>query len=194
MELKMEKIIEEVKDKDKNIMSMATDLSQRVGNMENDALQFRRGINRTMVEFADSFSEEKNKSLIPIVGFNVHLSSTKTVNRGDKVVFDTVITNQGEGYDSFTGIFTAPHTGLYFFSAHDCYEGNKAAYYAIYQESKQLTGSTQRDFNNEYSCSSVSTIAMVNKAERVWVQCTSTSVFYNDSSRWNAFSGSLLNK
>jgi dihydroorotate dehydrogenase len=61
MEIKMEKIIEEVKDKEKDIITVATNLSQRVGNMENDALQFRRGINRTMVEFADSFSEEKSK-------------------------------------------------------------------------------------------------------------------------------------
>ncbi|XP_060591449.1 complement C1q-like protein 4 isoform X1 [Ruditapes philippinarum] len=201
MEMKMEKIIEEVKDKEKNIMSVATNLSQRVGNMENDAIQFQRGINRTMVEFADSYSEEKrklsdlaDKSFIPIVGFNARLSSTKTVNGENKVIFDTVITNQGEGYDSSTGIFTAPYTGLYFFSAHVCNNGKSGVHYAIYQEGTQLTSSTQYDNNNVHSCSSVSTIAMVNKAERVWVQTLYTSVFVSDSFRWNAFSGSLLNK
>ncbi|XP_060591451.1 uncharacterized protein LOC132746352 isoform X3 [Ruditapes philippinarum] len=150
MEMKMEKIIEEVKDKEKNIMSVATNLSQRVGNMENDAIQFQRGINRTMVEFADSYSEEKrklsdlaDKSLIPIVRFNARLSSTKSVNTGNKVVFDTVITNQGVGYDKSTGIFTAPYTGLYFFSAHVCNKANAGAYYAIVHESKQLTSNKQ---------------------------------------------------
>jgi hypothetical protein len=66
--------------------------------------------------------------------------------------------------------------------------------YAIYQEGTQLTRSTQYDNNSVYSCSSVSTIAMVNKAERVWVQTLYTAVFYTDGYRLNAFSGSLLNK
>jgi hypothetical protein len=40
----------------------------------------------------------------------------------------------------------------------------------------------------------VSTIVWVNKADRVWVQASLTSVFYYDDYKWNAFSGSLLNK
>jgi hypothetical protein len=61
MEIKMEKIKEEVKDKEKEVMTIATDVSQRVGNMEVDAIQIQRDINRTIVEFADSFSQEKSK-------------------------------------------------------------------------------------------------------------------------------------
>ncbi|XP_060591450.1 uncharacterized protein LOC132746352 isoform X2 [Ruditapes philippinarum] len=151
MEMKMERIIEEVKEvKEKDVMSVATNLSQRVGKIENDVIQFQSVINRTMIEFADSLSQEKNKlsdladkSLIPIVRFNARLSSTKSVNTGNKVVFDTVITNQGVGYDKSTGIFTAPYTGLYFFSAHVCNKANAGAYYAIVHESKQLTSNKQ---------------------------------------------------
>jgi hypothetical protein len=134
-----------------------------------------------------------DKSLLPIVGFNARLSLTKTVNTGNKVVYDTVITNQGEGYDSVTGLFTAPLTGLYFFTAHACNQGNLDVKYAIYQEGTLTTKSIQYD-NGCYSCSSVSTIAMVNKAERVWVQSLDTSVYYSDSFRWNTFAGSLLNR
>ncbi|XP_060606828.1 C1q-related factor-like isoform X4 [Ruditapes philippinarum] len=192
MEMKMEKIIEEVKDKEKEVMTIATDMSQRVGNMENNAIQFQLDVNQTMIGLSDNFKEETDKSLLPIVGFNARLSSTKTVNTGNKVVYDTVITNQGEGYDSVTGVFTAPHTGLYFFTAHVCNQGNKDVQYAIYQEGTLITTSTQYDNGGVYSCSSVSTIAMVNKAERVWVQSLDTSVYYVDSRRWNTFAGSLL--
>ncbi|XP_060606797.1 uncharacterized protein LOC132759080 isoform X2 [Ruditapes philippinarum] len=288
MEMKMEKIIEEVKDKEKDYMSVATNLSQRVGNIENDAIQYQRGINRKMVEFADNFSQSKLSDLADfadlkiqhdeqiksiavlkeananqetelkklrqeingesseikliniknrkqeidiiglkqkisttsseintvnrkqdtdrnklrqeiaaikeIVGFSAHLSST--VNTTARVVFNTVITNQGKGYDSSTGIFTAPYTGLYFFSAHVCNQGNNDVYYGIYQNGTWLTKSIQSsDVTREHSCSSVSTIAMVNKTGEVWVQplSLSHSVFYNDKG-WNAFSGSLLNK
>ncbi|XP_060606814.1 C1q-related factor-like isoform X2 [Ruditapes philippinarum] len=199
MEMKMEKIIEEVNNKEKDVMTIATDVSQRVGNVENNAIQFQHDVNQTMIELSDNFKEETaklktlaDKSLLPIVGFNARLSSTKTVNTGNKVVYDTVITNQGEGYDSVTGVFTAPHTGLYFFTAHVCNQGNKDVQYAIYQEGTLITTSTQYDNGGVYSCSSVSTIAMVNKAERVWVQSLDTSVYYVDSRRWNTFAGSLL--
>ncbi|XP_060606791.1 heavy metal-binding protein HIP-like isoform X1 [Ruditapes philippinarum] len=292
MEMKMEKIIEEVKDKEKDYMSVATNLSQRVGNIENDAIQYQRGINRKMVEFADNFSQSKlsdladfadlkiqhdeqiksiavlkeananqetelkklrqeingesseikliniknrkqeidiiglkqkisttsseintvnrkqdtdrnklrqeiaaikDKSLLPIVGFNARLSSTKTVSQGDKVVFEIVMINKGEGYDNSTGIFTAPYTGLYFFSVHVCSGTGSYVSYAIYQDGSQLTRSSQYD-NYVYSCSSVSTIAIVNKDEQVWVQIEETSLFFTDVIRSNTFSGYLLNK
>ncbi|XP_060591453.1 collagen alpha-2(VIII) chain-like isoform X1 [Ruditapes philippinarum] len=134
----------------------------------------------------------KDKSLIPIVGFNARLSSIGTVTARGRVVFDTVITNQGEGYNISTGIFTSPYTGLYFFSVQLCKERNNVTYYDIRQEDILLTKSTEYDDNGAYSCSSVSTIAMVNKTEKVWVH--SYSEFYNDYYGWNTFSGSLLNK
>ncbi|XP_060591446.1 complement C1q tumor necrosis factor-related protein 7-like [Ruditapes philippinarum] len=132
-----------------------------------------------------------DKSLLPIVGFNARLSSNETDKRLRKVIFDTVITNQGEGYDNSTGEFTAPYTGLYFFSVQFCYEGN--AIYEIYQERTRLTSSLKLD--SDTSCSSVSTIAMVNKAEQVWVQTHLESInSINEHYGWNTFSGSLLNK
>ncbi|XP_060591454.1 complement C1q subcomponent subunit A-like isoform X2 [Ruditapes philippinarum] len=115
-----------------------------------------------------------------------------TVTARGRVVFDTVITNQGEGYNISTGIFTSPYTGLYFFSVQLCKERNNVTYYDIRQEDILLTKSTEYDDNGAYSCSSVSTIAMVNKTEKVWVH--SYSEFYNDYYGWNTFSGSLLNK
>ncbi|KAJ8312037.1 hypothetical protein KUTeg_009410 [Tegillarca granosa] len=51
------------------------------------------------------------------VAFSASLSHDITNNniRNYKIVFDKIITNIGDGYDSNTGIFTVPYEGLYLF-------------------------------------------------------------------------------
>lgn len=51
-----------------------------------------------------------------ILGFSAVLESSKTFLKGEKVTFDKVLTNIGDGYDPNTGMFTASTTGLYQFS------------------------------------------------------------------------------
>ena len=41
------------------------------------------------------------------------MSNYVTYNDGDKVIFDNVTSNVGNGYDNVTGIFTVPHNGSY---------------------------------------------------------------------------------
>ena len=45
--------------------------------------------------------------------FSVQLSSQTTFNNNQKVIFDNVISNVGNGYNNVTGIFTVPHNGSY---------------------------------------------------------------------------------
>lgn len=51
------------------------------------------------------------------VGFTACLSTSGDVfHQGDQtIIFDKVFTNVGQGYNSHTGIFTAPRRGLYVF-------------------------------------------------------------------------------
>ena len=51
--------------------------------------------------------------LLPDVIFSVQLSSQTTFNNNQKVIFDNVISNVGNGYNDVTGIFTVPHNGSY---------------------------------------------------------------------------------
>jgi hypothetical protein len=48
------------------------------------------------------------------VSFSAHLIQNKKA--GNKLRFDRVLTNHGNGYDINTGIFTAPVNGTYMFS------------------------------------------------------------------------------
>ncbi|KAK7115298.1 cerebellin-1-like isoform X2 [Littorina saxatilis] len=63
---------------------------------------------------------EKYSSLakaLPAVSFNAKLSYNRELKPLDTVVFDTVITNNGEAYNAETGKFTAPVPGTYVFYA-----------------------------------------------------------------------------
>ena len=102
--------------------------------------------------------------------------------------------NEGEGYDKNSGVFSVSQSGLYFFAVHVCNHGNKAVHCKIVKEDHVVAVSTQYDLDNVYTCNSVSTVAMLNTGEHVWVQTTSSSHLYTDGHRWNTFVGVLLNK
>ncbi|XP_053400227.1 C1q-related factor-like [Mercenaria mercenaria] len=223
-EIKVEQMVEEMKKTKERVATIATDIQQRVENVESNSIRLQGLINETLTRFGEDISEEKNKltalfnkaltrftediaeeknkltslaekmTPVPVVAFNARSSFTVSVSSGGTVVFDTVLMNEGEGYDRATGIFTAPHNGLYYFAAHVCNEGNNAVRYAIVVDNNQITSSTQYDINSVYSCSSVNAVVMMKSADRAWIKCTSGSKFYHDIYRWNSFIGSLLNR
>jgi len=51
------------------------------------------------------------------VSFYVYMSGNIiNIKRYEKLIYDTVITNDGNGYDVQTGVFTVPQTGQYVFT------------------------------------------------------------------------------
>ncbi|XP_052762171.1 uncharacterized protein LOC128204803 [Mya arenaria] len=56
------------------------------------------------------------RQLMGIVGFTSYLDHVSTLGKDQAVVFNKVVTNEGQGYSSNTGIFRAPVPGLYLFS------------------------------------------------------------------------------
>ena len=60
----------------------------------------------------------RSKEPVPIVAFVAHLQKMLSVasNRSETIVFEVAQMNDGKGYNPTTGIFTAPHRGIYKFS------------------------------------------------------------------------------
>lgn len=57
-----------------------------------------------------------SSSTLRKVGFSVGLKSNSlTLGAGQTVKYDTVLTNDGNGYDDRTGVFTCPVAGTYMF-------------------------------------------------------------------------------
>ena len=52
----------------------------------------------------------------PAVGFSVYVKAKHlTLGNGQTVVYDGILTNEGNGYDDRTGVFTCPVAGTYMF-------------------------------------------------------------------------------
>jgi IMP cyclohydrolase len=134
----------------------------------------------------------------PSVAFNAHhVADVNLDEANERIVFDTVITNEGSGYDSSTGIFTAPVGGMYQFTVHICTDTSKYSYIGIVHADNIFAKKYQYASGNPY-CSSVGGVIRVNSGEQVWVQSTSSASNrqLNDSSgssRMNIFYGMLIN-
>ena len=52
------------------------------------------------------------------IGFIAHLTSPLSTHHDKPVIYDAVETNEGSGYNTSTGLFTAPVAGTYVFMWH----------------------------------------------------------------------------
>ncbi|VDH94637.1 Hypothetical predicted protein [Mytilus galloprovincialis] len=114
---------------------------------------------------------------------------------GRRLVFDVVKTNQGSGYNSHTGVFTCPKTGIYVFvwvirlgSGYHSFDLmiNNTVFGTTYLHNHSTDGNV-----------SGTVVAHVSKGDSVYVRMHSTykgtGVVHSDVYGRTAFSGWLLN-
>ncbi|XP_052761737.1 uncharacterized protein LOC128204361 [Mya arenaria] len=150
--------------------------------------------NSTLEQTIAAFNNIKDQIGIPLVYFHARTPQTTSLSTGDVIVYKTVETNQGNGYSSTTGKFTAPVWGLYSFFMHTCTAPSKYAHLQMVKEGSVLIASVQRDMDY-YACSSGQVFVELDAGETVSVQCSygdSNSHLYYDSSYWTSFGGALI--
>ncbi|XP_060558039.1 heavy metal-binding protein HIP-like isoform X1 [Ruditapes philippinarum] len=121
--------------------------------------------------------------------------TTNTVGHfpnGKVLIFPEVSVNDGQGYNSKTGIFKAPVAGMYHFTVHVCSARSKHMVVAIMKGGEQIAVTTV--FTEPYSgCGSHSTMARVAENESVHVEARWVdSRLQSDIYRWPSFSGFLM--
>ncbi|XP_062591761.1 complement C1q-like protein 4 [Saccostrea cucullata] len=74
----------------------------------------------------------QNVSATHIIAFHVQLKNdVGNLGNNAKVVFETVVLNEGNGYDAKSGIFTTPTSGIYVFDWTAAAPGARHAYTAL---------------------------------------------------------------
>ncbi|XP_052799082.1 collagen alpha-2(VIII) chain-like [Mya arenaria] len=156
------------------------------------------GVKQTIGALQTYFMDNINKSDLAIA-FNAHTIVDKSPTQGQVIVFSNPLFNIGSAFDSGAGIFTAPVTGVYLFSAHFCIQNAQEWRYAFIIDSKMNVIKGRNYDSTAYSCSSASATVILRQNERLWVECTHSNpndMFLNDDSSYyrNTFSGAILHK
>jgi hypothetical protein len=76
----------------------------------------------------------QNQTAASVVAFKANISNTNQIyadNTGGYVMYPVIDFNDGGGYDSSTGIFTAPSSGIYHFDANLMTSGGQYCYFYL---------------------------------------------------------------
>ncbi|XP_053408383.1 uncharacterized protein LOC123559718 isoform X1 [Mercenaria mercenaria] len=172
-------------------------LSELKDFFKNTFEELRTNFTNSMENERNSLSELKEKLTWPSVAFYAHhVTETNLAKDNQIIVFDSALTNEGSGYDTSTGIFTAPVDGMYQFTVHICTYYGKYSYIGMVYAGNVIAKASNYD-KDHGTCCSVGAILRVKSGEQVWVKCTagsSNNRLLEDIYRMNTFSGILLNK
>ncbi|XP_029981064.1 complement C1q-like protein 4 isoform X1 [Sphaeramia orbicularis] len=105
------------------------------------------------------------------------------------LIFKRVVTNVGNGYNSNTGIFTAPTKGVYYFSFTGCVGTSGKLNAALVKNSELI--SAIYDTRGTYGCGSNSVTVQLEVSDTVFIRLWNRHSIF-DQSRLSTFTGFLL--
>ncbi|XP_060607443.1 caprin-2-like [Ruditapes philippinarum] len=224
-EIKVETMVNEIKKTEDNIISTLGYIKQTVADFTDMFADMRGNITDEMLKRVEEIKgreesfktlfEETRKNLTsgneaekekliqlqgkleqpPIAFYAHHLKDLLPDTKNEILIFEKTFTNEGTGYDTSTGIFTAPVGGLYQFVIHTCAWQNKYAFLGLVLEGNVIAADANYG-DASHGCNTFGALVRVKSGEKVWVKSTSSSSnrpLVQDRYRMNTFSGILVN-
>lgn len=143
---------------------------------------------------SDSIQQDMRALNTYVVGFTVALlNNAIDLPTGSTVVFQWVFYNAGNGYDTTTGIFTCPRSGLYIFYINvEAVNGQEEASVQIMKNgSGRVSAVSERYADGHDSTGGNLLVEHITEGDRVWVE-----TYSNDNQDlfrgFTSFSGVLI--
>jgi hypothetical protein len=153
------------------------------------------GLNILDVKYKVLFPYSGKLEQPPIAFYAHHLKDMLLDTSNEILIFEKTFTNEGSGYDTSTGLFTAPVGRLYQFSVHTCTAIGKYSFLGLVMEGNIIAADA--NFGDaSHGCNTFGAIVRVKSGEKVWVKSTSSASnrqLYQNTYRFNTFSGLLVN-
>ncbi|KAL3861121.1 hypothetical protein ACJMK2_007190 [Sinanodonta woodiana] len=142
------------------------------------------------VQIVSSFETEN--TYYDSVAFSTTLTTHMIFNPGSTILYDTMLLNEGNGYNNDTGVFTAPAPGIYLFHFFSLAENNEKIWQELYHNSDYvcslygLTSSYWADAGN-------TAILHLKLGDTVQVKSRQTSKLFGSADEiYSSFSGVLI--
>uniref|UniRef100_A0A8W8LMF2 C1q domain-containing protein n=1 Tax=Magallana gigas TaxID=29159 RepID=A0A8W8LMF2_MAGGI len=126
----------------------------------------------------------------PAIGFSAAVSKNTNLGDNQAVQYDRVLTNIGNGYDKWSGHFTAPLKGLYHFSCSVMAVGDH--YIAVMMVKNGKGIAYAHSSWSAWESGAMSVVLALKKGDKVWIRRYHGDRFLHGS--YNLFSGYLISR
>ncbi|XP_053385074.1 uncharacterized protein LOC128550297 [Mercenaria mercenaria] len=129
------------------------------------------------------------------VAFSTFLGHWVRLDVGRIIKCNQILTNDGNGYNKFTGIFTVPITGTYFFTFSVCLHHTKVSVRLLRDGQIVSSMSVYAGGRSRSAMSSNSAITHANAGQALWIELfyyTNVTLVSTDEWRCTTFSGFKL--
>ncbi|KAJ8320828.1 hypothetical protein KUTeg_002415 [Tegillarca granosa] len=120
-----------------------------------------------------------------------------TYSHNERVVFNRLFSNVGGGYDSLTGLFRCPQSGVYVFEINSLSHQDKTVWLQLYKNYNYVI-STYGHSASDYGSAGNSVVLKLAKNDEVYVKAVdpkngaATSIYGASDEVYSTFSGYLL--
>ncbi|XP_077998033.1 uncharacterized protein LOC144451134 [Glandiceps talaboti] len=130
----------------------------------------------------------------PRVAFSVaRTSSTGQASGHEVIVYDKVYSNDGNGYNTSTGKFTCPVSGMYYFMISALQHNSYNLHVCLMKNTTQLPCIHVRNSGGrQYGAASNSVIIDVDQGDEIWARLYSGYAVYSSGYEFTTFTGYLL--
>ncbi|KAH3747532.1 hypothetical protein DPMN_181959 [Dreissena polymorpha] len=154
-------------------------------------------LNNTVFSYVLYLVKNAEARTTPNILFKARRVKNETPTDGQVIVFEDVLYNHGSGYDSSSGVFTAPVGGTYLFTARLLSQSSGIVFFEINVNGSMNSNGALYDHKG-WSYASADSVVRLLSGDRVFIKAHYSNMITNSgwhtalTSKSNEFTGVLL--